>query len=98
MINDRTGYGSATAVPSKGAKHPFPVKWAERAQARSSGMRFVIQTDPENSAGQVAAEVASTAQKPTSTRKTPRRQSREQRPYREVMFFMCSGFSFNFTF
>ena len=71
MINDRTGYGSATAVPSKGAKHPFPVKWAERALARSSGMRFVIQTDPENSAGQVAAEVASTAQKPTSTRKTP---------------------------
>jgi len=71
MINDRTGYGCATAVPSKGAKHPFPVKWAERALARNSGMRFVIQTDPDNSVGQVAVEVASTEQKPTSTRTTP---------------------------
>ena len=37
MINDRAGYVCATAVPIKGAKHPFPVKWAEKGSGQEFG-------------------------------------------------------------
>ena len=36
MINDRTGYGCATAVPSKGAKHPM----SSQVGGKGSGQEF----------------------------------------------------------
>ena len=72
MVSKTTGFGAATVVPSKGAGHPFVVRWVVKQLARMGVQRFVLRTDSEPSIMEVARRTAAELNNGTVVENTAR--------------------------